>query len=108
MMAENYTYIRSNVLVRELVRRGLFGTTYYAEGEYLHELKGLNEVTRWRRTWQTGVAGVTYGSHSLGPILQWMPGDRVVSVGQLKLQPGAEVTISTDPTPPIPAKPRSS
>src|SRR6185436_18505620 len=32
-------------------------------------------------------------------------GDRVVSVGQLKLQSGSPVTISTDPTPPIPAKP---
>src|SRR3954451_16549820 len=33
------------------------------------------------------------------------PGDRVVAVGQLKLQPGAAVTISPDPLPPIPAKP---
>jgi multidrug efflux system membrane fusion protein len=33
------------------------------------------------------------------------PGDRVVAVGQLKLQSGAAVTISTDPPPPIPAKP---
>jgi multidrug efflux system membrane fusion protein len=32
-------------------------------------------------------------------------GDRVVAVGQLKLQPGSAVTISTDPVPPIPAKP---
>jgi len=80
MMAENYTYIRPNVLIRELVRRGLFGTPYYAEGEYLHELKGLNEITRWRRKWQTGIDGVTYCTHSLGPVLQWMPGDRVVSV----------------------------
>jgi membrane fusion protein, multidrug efflux system len=31
------------------------------------------------------------------------PGDRVVAVGQLKLQPGAAVTISTDPLPSIPA-----
>ena len=80
MMAENYTYTRSNVIVREMVRRGLFGTCYYAEGEYVHELKQLNEQTRWRRKWQTGVNGVTYGTHSLGPILQWMAGDRVVSV----------------------------
>ena len=43
MMAENYTYIRSNVLVRELVKRGLFGETYFGEGEYVHELKELNE-----------------------------------------------------------------
>jgi multidrug efflux system membrane fusion protein len=33
------------------------------------------------------------------------PGDRVVSVGQLKLQSGAAVTISADLAPPIPAKP---
>jgi multidrug efflux system membrane fusion protein len=33
------------------------------------------------------------------------PGDRVVAVGQLKLQSGSAVVISTDPLPPIPAKP---
>ena len=32
-------------------------------------------------------------------------GDRVVAVGQLKIQSGAAVSISTDPPPPIPAKP---
>ena len=31
------------------------------------------------------------------------PGDRVVAVGQLKLQSGAAVSISPDPAPPIPA-----
>jgi predicted dehydrogenase/GNAT superfamily N-acetyltransferase len=80
MMAENYTFTRPNMMVRELVKRGFFGETYYAEGEYLHELKELNEQTPWRRDWQTGRAGITYGTHSLGPILQWMPGDRIVSV----------------------------
>ncbi|NCO39183.1 MAG: hypothetical protein AUJ96_20340 [Armatimonadetes bacterium CG2_30_66_41] len=78
MMAENYTYMLPNALVKEIVRRGEFGTLYYAEGEYLHELKELNEVTKWRRRWQTGVAGLTYPTHSLGPILQWFAGDRVV------------------------------
>ena len=86
MMAENYTYIRWNVMVREMARRGLFGTPYYAEGEYVHELKPLNETTPWRRKWQTGINGLTYPTHSLGPILQWMSappesdGDRVVSL----------------------------
>ncbi len=80
MMAENFAYRKPNVLVKELVRRGLFGEVYYAEGEYIHELKGLNEITKWRRTWQTGIDGITYGTHSLGPILQWMPDDRVVRV----------------------------
>ncbi len=80
MMAENYVYVRPCVLIKELCRRGLFGDLYYAEGEYLHELKELNEITRWRRRWQTGIDGITYGTHSLGPILQWMQGDRVVRV----------------------------
>ena len=90
MMGENYTYRKENVLIRELVRQGLFGETYYAEGEYLHELKeyderrlaarGISSDQVWRRHWQNGIDGITYGTHSLGPILQWMPGDRVVSV----------------------------
>src|SRR4030081_981264 len=33
------------------------------------------------------------------------PGDRVVAVGQLKLQSGAAVALSTAPAPPIPASP---
>jgi multidrug efflux system membrane fusion protein len=32
-------------------------------------------------------------------------GDRVVAVGQLKLQSGSVVVVSTDPAPPIPATP---
>jgi predicted dehydrogenase len=80
MMAENYCYTRPNLIVREIARAGLFGELYFAEGEYVHELKGLNEVTVWRRHWQTGINGNTYPTHSLGPCLQWMEGQRVVSV----------------------------
>lgn len=80
MMAENYIYAKPIVLVKEMVRQGLFGTTYYAEGEYIHELKELNELTPWRRKWQTGINGNTYPTHSIGPVLEWMPGDRVVAV----------------------------
>jgi membrane fusion protein, multidrug efflux system len=36
------------------------------------------------------------------------PGDRVVAVGQLKLQSGSAVVISSDPAPQIPAKPPRS
>ncbi len=80
MMAENYVYTRASTTVREIADRGLFGTPYFGEGEYLHELKGLNEITTWRRKWQTGINGITYGTHSLGPLLQWMRGDRVSEV----------------------------
>jgi predicted dehydrogenase len=80
MMAENYVYMKPNVLIRELVAKGLFGQVYYAEGEYLHAIKPLYDTTPWRRRWQAGINGITYGTHSLGPILQWMPGDRISQV----------------------------
>jgi len=80
MMAENCNYMKHNVLVNALVQQGLFGELYYAEGEYLHEHKNLNERTPWRRKWQTGVRGITYGTHALGPVLQWMGWDRIVRV----------------------------
>jgi predicted dehydrogenase len=79
-LAENCNLMKPNLMVTEMVRRGAFGQTYYAAGEYLHELRELNERTPWRRKWQTGIDGITYGTHSLGPILQWLPGDRVVEV----------------------------
>lgn len=79
MMAENLCYTKESVLIKTLAKAGLFGTIYFAEGEYLHELKALNEITKWRRRWQTGVDGITYGTHSIGPVLQWM-GERITSV----------------------------
>jgi len=80
MLAENCNYFLTNVVVRELVRRGLLGTPYYAEAEYLHNVVDLAEKTTWRRHWALGVDGITYGTHSLGPVLSWMAGDRVTRV----------------------------
>jgi len=80
MMAENYIYMKPNMLVRELVRAGLFGELYYAEGAYIHELKQHNEDTPWRRRWQTGVNACTYPTHSLGPVLEWFGTERVTAL----------------------------
>ena len=80
MMAENYNYNQPVMAVQEMVRRGLFGTPYYAEGGYIADCKGLAEVTPWRRKWQVGINGITYITHNLGPIMMWMPGERIVSV----------------------------
>jgi predicted dehydrogenase len=79
MMAENYCYMRPNVIVREIAKAGLFGEMYYGEGEYIHDCKDLNTATPWRRVWQTGIDGNTYPTHSLGPVYQWM-NERVVAV----------------------------
>ena len=76
MMAENYTYMKTNVLIRAMVEAGVFGEVYFAEGEYLHELSSLHHYPdgrpTWRYFWQVGVNGCTYPTHSLGPCLQWV------------------------------------
>ncbi len=77
MMAENYIYRKPMVLVEAMVKAGVFGDVYYAEGEYLHELSVLHHTAAgkptWRYYWQVGVNGATYPTHSLGPCLQWIP-----------------------------------
>lgn len=80
MLAENYIYSRPNQVISHIAHKGLFGEIYYAEGEYLHDVRDLCEQTPWRLKWQTGIEGITYCTHSLGPILQWLQGDRVARV----------------------------
>lgn len=83
MIAENYCYTRANALVGEMARRGLFGDLYYAEGAYVHDCHHVqydaNGGPTWRVTWQVGKRGCTYGTHSLGPVLQWLD-DRIATV----------------------------
>ena len=80
MMAENLNYDRSCVAVNGLVDSGQMGEVYYAEGEYLHDVKQLAISTPWRRKWQLGIRGLTYCTHPLGPIMRWFKGDRIVRV----------------------------
>ncbi|MDQ3700713.1 MAG: Gfo/Idh/MocA family oxidoreductase [Chloroflexota bacterium] len=85
MMAENYCYRKDVVLVRALARAGMFGDRYFGEGEYLHDVKYLHRFPdgspTWRAEWQVGKRGCTYGTHSLGPALEFFgPEARVVTV----------------------------
>jgi predicted dehydrogenase len=83
MLSENYCYRRQTVLVGALVRAGLLGEPYYAEGGYIHNCRHLHADAEgrptWRTIWQVGKNGCTYGTHSLGPVLQWLD-DRVATV----------------------------
>jgi predicted dehydrogenase len=86
MLAENYGYTRSNLIVREMAHRGLLGDLYAGDAEYLHEMKSYHHTpsggTTWRYHWQVGRNGITYPTHSLGPLLDWMQ-DRIVAVSCL-------------------------
>ena len=85
MMAENYCYTPAVQLVKALRDAGYFGTPFYAEGEYLHELDDHYLVTpgglpTWRAFWQLGRRGSFYPTHSLGPVMEWFSGDRVMEL----------------------------
>lgn len=77
MMAENFIYRKDVLVIRELVRSGAFGDVYYAVGERVGEEKEKLEQTKWRRTWRGGRNGITYPTHTLGPVLSWLPDDRI-------------------------------
>ncbi len=84
MYAENYIYTPTVQLVRSMVEKGMFGEPYYAEGMYLHNclslLKYADGKTSWRSYWQMGKRGNFYPTHSIGPVMQWFPGDRITEI----------------------------
>ena len=81
MYAENYIYTPQVQLVKSMVEKGVFGETYYAEGMYLHNMHDyLRDKPSWRNYWQCGVRGNFYPTHSIGPVMQWFPGDRIKEI----------------------------
>src|SRR6195952_1120879 len=84
MLAENYCYHRLNLIVGAMAKAGVFGKLYFGESEYVHEMKSWHVnaetgVPSWRRFWQVGKNGITYPTHSLGPLLEWMD-DRITAI----------------------------
>ena len=98
------------VLVWEEVQVGKPGP---GEARIRHTAVGLNFVDIYNRSGlypaqlPSGLGGEAAGVvEEIGAgVTDLKPGDRVVALGQLKLQSGSAVTISADPTPPIPAQP---
>lgn len=83
VMLENCCYDRAELLVLNLVRRGLLGEVLHGECGYLHDLRALKFSTDgeglWRRAWSQRHNGNLYPTHGLGPVAQCMDinrGDR--------------------------------
>jgi predicted dehydrogenase len=87
MMAENYCYARTTMMVLNMVEKGVFGEITYAEGGYIHDTRDLSITQDGEITWRgelRQVNGNTYPTHSLGPVAQWLGAihggtDRLVS-----------------------------
>jgi predicted dehydrogenase len=83
VMMENCNYGRAEMMVLNLVRRGLLGELLHAEGGYLHDLRDIKFSTEgeglWRRAHAMKRNGNLYPTHGLGPVAQCMDinrGDR--------------------------------
>jgi len=76
MMMENCCYGRSELMVLNMVRAGVFGELTHGEGAYIHNLRYklkdfIGEGT-WRAEWYTKRRANSYPTHGLGPIAQYM------------------------------------
>jgi predicted dehydrogenase len=85
MMCENYAYRPDIVLAGKLAKQGFFGDIYYAESEYIEDLKSwlvyANGKPSWRQTWQVGKRGAFYPTHCIGPIMKCLgDDDRITEV----------------------------
>lgn len=79
--AENYCYMPAPAEFRRLYKAGLLGEIQYAEGEYVHDCKGIWPSITYgdEKHWRNNAYATFYCTHSLGPILH-ICGLRPVSV----------------------------
>ena len=87
MFAENTCYIRSGMMILNMVQKGVFGELVYGEASYIHDVKGMLFYPDGKLTWRGMLTrshpGNWYPTHSLGPVVQWLNaaqknGDRLV------------------------------
>ncbi|HKW97541.1 MAG TPA: Gfo/Idh/MocA family oxidoreductase [Bryobacteraceae bacterium] len=85
MLLENCCYGNENLMIYGMIKRGIFGEPYYAEGSYVHDCRFLffdsaGKIT-WRGEMQRDRSGSTYPQHGLGSNCKWLEindGDRLV------------------------------
>ena len=76
MTGATANYRQKTRFLVDMYRKGLIGTTTYAEAEYMHDLRKGEKESPWRKTYET----CRYCCHSLGPLLEVMEGDEITSV----------------------------
>ncbi len=84
MMCENYCYRPDVVLINKLVQSGMLGELYYAESEYIEDIRTWlvypNGKASWRQFWQVGKRGSFYPTHCLGPLLTFFNNEKIDTV----------------------------
>lgn len=91
MAAENVCYFPCIQKMHSLVRDGKIGRVTYAEGEYVHDCRGLlldvddglGGGINGRPSWRAGFDHIRYSTHELGPLLMILD-DFVVSAAGME------------------------
>ncbi|MEM2702910.1 MAG: Gfo/Idh/MocA family oxidoreductase [Candidatus Bathyarchaeia archaeon] len=70
MLAENMCYVHFIREWTEMIKEGRLGRIYYAEGEYIHQIRRLlRDPSSGNLLWRVFRPPIHYISHSLGPLL---------------------------------------
>lgn len=77
VMMENCNYDREEMMILNMVRKGVLGELLHAECGYLHDLRELKLSPtyyegRWRIQHSIKRNGDLYPTHGLGPVSQWL------------------------------------
>jgi predicted dehydrogenase len=74
IMMENCNYDREEMMILNMVKKGLFGELLHARCGYLHDLRAVKHDMEgegvWRREWSKKRNADLYPTHGLGPIAQ--------------------------------------
>lgn len=73
MLAENMCYVHFIREWTQMIREGRLGKIYYAEGEYVHQIRHLiRNPETGQLLWRANRPPIHYCSHSLGPLLMML------------------------------------
>lgn len=76
IMMENCCYDRTEMMILNMVRQGVFGDLLHAECGYLHDLRELKLTDFYEGNWRVRHSirrnGDLYPTHGLGPVAQWL------------------------------------
>ncbi|MFZ4523677.1 MAG: Gfo/Idh/MocA family protein [Bacteroidales bacterium] len=74
IMMENCNYDKVEMMILNMVKKGLFGEMVHAECGYLHDLREVKHDMEgegvWRRDFSMHHNGDLYPTHGLGPVMQ--------------------------------------
>lgn len=76
IMMENCNYDKVEMMILNMVKKGMFGELIHAECGYLHDLRAVKHDMEgegvWRREYSMHHNGDLYPTHGLGPVMQCM------------------------------------